>query len=193
LNARRRRTVRDLGALERQISLPDRPLERISRSPQETRRLGALLGAVLGPGDVVALEGDLGAGKTVFAQGMGSGLGVPDAITSPTFTLIHEYRGRVPFYHVDLYRLSGEAGAGEAEAGVIGLEEYLGGDGVAAVEWSQRAPGLLPRDHLLVQLSPVGAARQRRIRFAATGQRSAATLGALAARLSDQGRTGARG
>ncbi len=137
-----------------EISPPDRPLERIDRSPQETRRLGALLGAALGPGDVVALEGDLGAGKTVFAQGMGSGLGVPDAITSPTFTLIHEYRGRVPFYHVDLYRLSGEAGAGEAEAGVIGLEEYLGGDGVAAVEWSQRAPGLLPRDHLLVQLSP---------------------------------------
>ena len=129
--------MRDLGALERQISLPDRPLERISRSPQETRRLGALLGAVLGPGDVVALEGDLGAGKTVFAQGMGSGLGVPDAITSPTFTLIHEYRGRVPFYHVDLYRLSGEAGAGEAEAGVIGLEEYLGGDGVAP--WSGRS------------------------------------------------------
>ena len=122
--------MRDLGALEREISPPARPLEQSRPLTQETRRLGALLGAALGPGDVVALEGDLGAGKTVFAQGMGSGLGVSDAITSPTFTLIHEYRGRVPFYHVDLYRLSGEAGAGEAEAGVIGLEEYLGGDGV---------------------------------------------------------------
>ena len=183
--------MRDLGALEREISLPDRPLERISRSPQETRRLGALLGAVLGPGDVVALEGDLGAGKTVFAQGMGSGLGVPDAITSPTFTLIHEYRGRVPFYHVDLYRLSGEAGAGEAEAGVIGLEEYLGG-GVAP--WSGRSGprGSCPAITSWCSSLRVGAARQRRIRFAATGQRSAATLGALAARLSDQGRAGAR-
>ena len=168
-------------------------LQRISRSPQETRRLGAVLGEVLGPGDVVALEGDLGAGKTVFAQGMGSGLGVPDAVTSPTFTLIHEYRGRAPFYHVDLYRLSGEAETGEAEAGVIGLEEYLGGDGVAAVEWSQRAPGLLPRDHLLVELSPGDAARQRRIRFVATGPRSEATLRAFAARLSDHGRGGRAG
>ena len=132
--------MRDLGALERQISLPDRPLERSAAHPRRRAGGGALLGAVLGPGDVVALEGDLGAGKTVFAQGMGSGLGVPDAITSPTFTLIHEYRGRVPFYHVDLYRLSGEAGAGEAEAGVIGLEEYLGGRG-RAVGWCAAGPG----------------------------------------------------
>jgi tRNA threonylcarbamoyladenosine biosynthesis protein TsaE len=168
-------------------------LQRISRSPQETRRMGAVLGAVLGPGDVVALEGGLGAGKTVFAQGMGSGLGVPDAVTSPTFTLIHGYRGRAPFYHVDLYRLSGEAETGEAEAGVIGLEEYLGGDGVAAVEWSQRAPGLLPRDHLLVELSSGDGARQRRIRFVATGPHSEATLRAFEALLSAQGRGGRAG
>jgi tRNA threonylcarbamoyladenosine biosynthesis protein TsaE len=170
------------------MSTPDGHLERVSRSPQETRRLGALLGEVLGPGDVVALEGDLGAGKTVFAQGMGSGLGVPDEITSPTFTLIHEYLGRAPFYHVDLYRLSGER-----EAGVIGLEEYLGGDGVAAVEWSGRAPGLLPRDHLLVQLAPGAGAHQRRLRFGATGPRSAATLRAFAARLAGQERQGLAG
>ena len=185
--------MRDLGALERQISPPDRPLERVGRSPQETRRLGALLGAVLGPGDVVALEGDLGAGKTVFAQGMGSGLGVPDAITSPTFTLIHEYRGRVPFYHVDLYRLSGEAGAGEAEAGVIGLEEYLGGTG--SPPWSGRSGprGSCPATTSWCSSLRCRAARQRRIRFAATGQRSVATLRALAARLSETGGAPGRG
>ena len=139
----------------------------------------------------MALEGDLGAGKTVFAQGMGSGLGVPDAITGPTFTLT-KYRGRVPFFHVDLFRLSGEAGAGEAEAGVIGLEEYLGGDRVTP-PWSgrsgPRAPA--PRPH------PGAALSGRRCTAApesltASGQRSTTTLEALTARLSDQGRTGAR-
>jgi tRNA threonylcarbamoyladenosine biosynthesis protein TsaE len=125
-------------------------IEVVSRSPQETRRIGALLGPLLRPGDVVLLEGPLGAGKTVFAQGIAAGLGVDDPLTSPTFTLIHEHVGRLPLYHIDLYRLSGAP-----EAGAIGLEEYLGGDGAAVVEWPDRATTLLPAERLVVGLTPL--------------------------------------
>jgi tRNA threonylcarbamoyladenosine biosynthesis protein TsaE len=149
-----------------------------SRSAAETRRLGARLGRHLGAGDVVLLEGDLGAGKTVFAQGIGEGLAAEGPVTSPTFTLIHEHAGRVPLYHVDLYRLAGDVAAAE-----IGLDEYLGGDGVAVIEWAVRAPGLVPREHLAVALAPGDGPDERRIELTAGGARHAALLSALAAEI----------
>ena len=104
----------------------------ISESEQATIDLGASLARSLGPGDVVLLEGELGAGKTAFVRGLAIGLGAPeDDVSSPTFTLVQEYRGRVPFVHADLYRVSG------AEAADLGLEE-LGRDGVVAVEWAAK-------------------------------------------------------
>ncbi len=106
----------------------------------ETRRLGELLGRRLEAGDVVALFGRLGAGKTCFAQGVARGLGVDDdvVVTSPSFVIVGEYRGRHPFYHLDLYRL-GDA----AEIHALGLEEYVGGEGVTILEWAQKARWLL--------------------------------------------------
>ena len=150
-------------------------VEVVTRSAAETRRLGARLGRRLRAGDVVLLEGDLGAGKTVFAQGVGDGLDVEGPVTSPTFALIHEHAGRTPLYHVDLYRLDGEADAAE-----IGLDEYLGGDGVAVVEWATRAPGLVPPDHLAVRIDLGAGPQERRLVFAARGARHAAVLAALA-------------
>lgn len=137
----------------------------ISHSAGQTQRLGVRLGELLEAGDVVLLQGGLGAGKTVFAQGIAQGLGVQDPVTSPTFTLIHEYEGRLPLYHVDLYRL-----AGDLEAGAIGLEEYLWGEGVTLIEWAERATALLPSEYMTVALRPV-AETKRAIRIEPTGTR----------------------
>lgn len=101
--------------------------------------MGAELARDLGPGDVVALEGELGAGKTVFVQGVAEALGVEGPVTSPTFTLINEYRGPVMLYHMDLYRLGSVP---EMEA--IGIEEYLYGDGICLVEWAEKLGTLRP-------------------------------------------------
>jgi tRNA threonylcarbamoyladenosine biosynthesis protein TsaE len=118
-----------------------------SRSPEDTGQLARELAALLAPGSVVALEGDLGAGKTTFAQAFARGLGVRGTVNSPTFTLIKEYDGsECPFYHMDVYRLTPE------EADELGLEEYFGGDGVSLVEWASRIADLLPADRLEVEL-----------------------------------------
>jgi len=140
-------------------------LDFISHGAAQTQRLGSRLGELLEAGDVILLEGGLGAGKTVLHQGIAQGLGVEDPVTSHTFTLIHEYAGRLPLYHVDLYRL-----ADDADAAAIGLEEYIYGDGVTVVEWPDRAGGLLPDDHLTVLLSPI-AETKRALRLTPLGQR----------------------
>jgi tRNA threonylcarbamoyladenosine biosynthesis protein TsaE len=151
-----------------------------SRSPSDTFRLGRRLGALLRPGDVVALAGELGAGKTCLIRGLAAGAGVARsaAVSSPTFTLVNEYPGdypgRVPFFHIDLYRLGS---AEEAEG--LGLEECLGGAGVAAVEWADRYPSLLPEDTLWIRLAYESPTR-RTLDLAATGPRSRALLSALA-------------
>jgi tRNA threonylcarbamoyladenosine biosynthesis protein TsaE len=104
----------------------------ITESEDATVASGAALGATLPPGTVVLLEGELGAGKTAFVRGLAAGLGVPDdEVSSPTFTLVQEYRGALPFLHADLYRISG------AEAEDLGLEE-LGADSVLAIEWAEK-------------------------------------------------------
>jgi len=104
-----------------------------TRSEAETVSLGRRLAERLEPGAVVLLYGNLGAGKTAFVRGLAQGLGAsPDEVTSPTFTLIQEYAGPTPLYHVDLYRLT------PAEADDLGLDELLAGDGVVAIEWADR-------------------------------------------------------
>lgn len=110
-----------------------------ARSLDETFALGRRLAAELRAGDVVALSGELGAGKTVLVKAIAAALGFQRTVTSPTFTIIHEYKTRPPLYHIDLYRL-----CTEQEAIDIGIEEYLGGDGICLVEWAERIERLLP-------------------------------------------------
>lgn len=121
----------------------------ISRSAAETFAYGQQLAERLQPGSVVALSGELGAGKTTLVKGIARGLGVSGEITSPTFTLVHEHRGgRLPLYHVDLYRLDSVA-----EAVGIGLEEYLGGNGVTVIEWAEKIEPLLPPNTIRLRLT----------------------------------------
>jgi tRNA threonylcarbamoyladenosine biosynthesis protein TsaE len=123
-----------------------------------TQALGRRLGHLLFPGAVVALIGQLGAGKTHLTRAIAEGLGVPDSriVTSPTFVLIQEYQGRVPIYHFDAYRL-----AAEAELGELGTEEYFEGDGVCLVEWADRVSGALPAEHLRIALEVLGETARR--------------------------------
>ena len=141
-------------------------------SPEETRALGERLGRVLEAGDVVALEGELGAGKTCFVQGLARGAGVPAErrISSPTFTIVNEHRGRFALYHVDLYRLE-EA----RELEEVGLREYLEGGGVAVVEWFDRFPDWKPPDRIDLKITITGD-ESRRIEAQASGASSAARL-----------------
>jgi len=112
----------------------------ISHSPEETFAAGRTFAARLRRGDVLALCGDLGAGKTHFVKGLAAGLGVTSDVTSPTFTLIHEYSGgSLPLYHADFYRLD-EA----SDATKIGIDEYLDGDGVTVIEWADKFTELMP-------------------------------------------------
>ena len=124
----------------------------VTQSEEETREAGRVLAGHLGPGDTVLLLGHLGMGKTVFARGLAAGLGVPpDVVRSPTFTLVNPYRGRVPVYHVDLYRIEKESDLEE-----LGLEEILGGDGVAVVEWAERLGPYRPPGCVTVRLTDRG-------------------------------------
>ena len=118
-----------------------------TNSPEETWELAAVLADEVGAGTVMALHGDLGAGKTCFIQGFAAALGIDEPITSPTYTLIGEYEGRLPLHHIDLYRL-----AGPEEALGLGLEEYFDVNGITAIEWAERADGLLPPDMLHIEI-----------------------------------------
>lgn len=148
-------------------ALPD--LDIVSHSMEQTRRLGAHLGKLLRAGDIVLLEGEFGAGKTTFTQGIASGLDI-DAhyVNSPTFTLINEYRGgRVPLYHIDLYRLEGKE-----EVASLGLEDYLEARGVTVIEWPQGAAAWLSDERLVVRLSDLSDTK-RTLKFYSTGGRYA--------------------
>ena len=123
-------------------------MEYLSNSAQETEALGERLAAVLRPGDVVAYTGDLGAGKTAFTRGLARGLGVPDRVTSPTFTIVNEYEGgRLPLFHFDLYRMESPE-----ELFDIGWEDYLARGGVCAVEWSEHAEGAFEEEPIWVDI-----------------------------------------
>ena len=134
--------------------------------------MGYLLGTLANPGDVIAVVGNLGAGKTRFAQGFGRGLGVADdeVINSPTFTLINEYAGRMPCYHIDVYRLSSAA-----EAETLGLDDYFYGEGVCLVEWANRITDSLPEHTLTIMIDDAGT-QTRRITIRAGNPQSAATI-----------------
>jgi tRNA threonylcarbamoyladenosine biosynthesis protein TsaE len=112
----------------------------LSKSAEDTVELGKKIGAFLLPNNVVCLTGDLGAGKTTLIQGIAKGIGVKDYVTSPTFILINEYQGRIPFFHVDLYRLNS---VDEIED--LGIEEYFTRDGACVIEWAERLGELKPK------------------------------------------------
>ena len=129
----------------------------VTNSAAETRKLGARLAEKLKAGDVVLLEGELGAGKSELARGVAKGLGVQETVTSPSFTILNVYEsGRVPLYHFDWYRLENEE-----ELYELGMDEYLGGDGIALVEWPGRCPEAVPADCLLIRITAEGENTRR--------------------------------
>jgi len=140
-----------------------------SRGPGETRAIGERLGALLEPGDVVLLQGELGAGKTTFVQGIARGLGFGGSVSSKSFVLLGEYDSRVRLYHADLYRL-------EDLDQVLDLAlDEISADGVLVVEWPERAEGVLPEDHLLVRFEVTGE-NDRAIEFESCGARAGRVL-----------------
>jgi tRNA threonylcarbamoyladenosine biosynthesis protein TsaE len=157
------------------------PLAARTRSSEETFSLAARVGTILRAGDVVALAGDLGMGKTVFAKGIARSLGVDEVVVSPTFTLVREYEGRVPLVHVDVYRLDHLQ-----ELHDVGFDELLGGHAVTVVEWGDRVSALLPVDRLDVLLTPGDGDDDRLVTFALSG-RSWAVRGDALATLVDDG------
>ena len=142
-------------------------------SAEETEAVGERVGGLARAGDVVALIGELGAGKTAFVRGLAAGLGVPDhMVASPTFTMVAEYRGRLPVFHVDLYRLE------PGEVDLLALREYIEGPGVTAIEWFDRLPAGALDAYLAVRIEY--AAPGRRLVFQGLGPRATALVAALA-------------
>ncbi|MGC5328705.1 tRNA (adenosine(37)-N6)-threonylcarbamoyltransferase complex ATPase subunit type 1 TsaE [Brevibacillus sp. SYSU BS000544] len=126
--------------MELQISL---------QTPAETQQLAERMAAYLQPGFVITLEGDLGAGKTTFTQGLAKGLGITQVVNSPTFTIIKEYNGRLPLYHMDVYRVGDDVDS-------LGLDEYFFGDGVCVVEWASLIEDVLPEERLELFITVAG-------------------------------------
>ncbi|ERL66247.1 tRNA (adenosine(37)-N6)-threonylcarbamoyltransferase complex ATPase subunit type 1 TsaE [Schleiferilactobacillus shenzhenensis] len=139
--------------------------EIITHDAAETVRLGRALGQLAQAGDVILLDGDLGAGKTTMTKGIARGLGITGPVKSPTFTLIREYQdGRLPLYHMDVYRL--ENGGAED----LGLDEYFDGDGVSVVEWSEFITDLLPPTYVRIRIARTDSTDDtRRITITAHG------------------------
>lgn len=127
-----------------------RGLRVTTTSPEETRIIGASLAPLLLPGDLVSLSGDLGAGKTVFVQGLATALGVTGRVTSPTFTIVHEYEGRYPVIHLDIYRLQTFQ-----ELLDLGFEEFLDPKAIVMLEWGEAVEQILPRAHLRLDMRRV--------------------------------------
>jgi tRNA threonylcarbamoyladenosine biosynthesis protein TsaE len=153
-----------------------RPYHWVSHSPEETRALAARLGPWLAPGDIVALNGELGSGKTEFVHGLAQGLQVPpNLVASPSFTLVNEYPGRLTLMHLDLYRLEDLP-----REMLPDLEEYLSGPQVVAVEWARRLAPLLPGDYLEVDLEITGESG-RELTFTGHGEGSWELVRRLAA------------
>lgn len=132
-----------------------------SGSPEFTSSLGEILGKMVKRGDVFCLEGELGSGKTCFVGGLAKGLGIEE-IYSPSFIIVAVHQGKIPLYHIDLYRI-------EEGVELLGLEEYLYGDGVCAIEWAEKMKGLLPPEHLWVRIEYKNEGRE--ITFLPRGER----------------------
>ena len=157
-------------------------LDIVSTSAERTRRIGSALGELLCGGDVVLLVGDLGVGKTCLAQGVATGLGVDDYVSSPSFVLLREYRGRLPLYHVDFYRLDDIE-----EMASLGLDDYLYGEGVCVVEWADKGLSVLTEQHLLIEMIYLGPSR-RKLSFRPAGRRYDDLVSDLKGRVGAAGR-----
>jgi tRNA threonylcarbamoyladenosine biosynthesis protein TsaE len=154
------------------LTSPTQTVQLQTHSPQETLELGQRLGRSLSGGLVIALVGDLGAGKTQFVKGVASGNGAtdPKQVTSPTFTLINEYEGQRTLIHIDTYRLKGSA-----ELVALGFDEFIAEDAVVAVEWADRVCEAIPEDHLRIEVESIDE-NTRRLSFSAMGASAVACL-----------------
>jgi len=134
------------------LNLPDRidmnRLELISHSPEQTQKFGVLIGQLALAGDIFLLVGALGAGKTCLTQGIAWGLDIKEYALSPSFVIVRELYGRLPLYHIDLYRLDHIE-----EIAELGLDDYLYGNGICVVEWAEKGLNILPTEHLLIQIN----------------------------------------
>ena len=140
-------------------------IEFFTHSEKETEKLGEKLGRLVEPGTIILIKGGLGAGKTVFTRGIARGLGIEEPVTSPTFTLIHQYQGRLPLYHFDIYRIEDPD-----EMDDIGYEEFFYGDGVAVVEWPEKMEWLLPDEYLEIVIERVPLENQDGRKISLTGK-----------------------
>ena len=140
-------------------------LELTSHSPEQTQQLGVSIGKVAQLGDIFLLVGNLGVGKTCLTQGIAWGLGIKEYAVSPSFVLVRELYGRLPLYHIDLYRLDHIE-----EIEDLGLDEYLYGNGVCVVEWAEKGLAVLPAEHLMIEISYLSDT-ERSFRFKLSGQR----------------------
>ena len=144
----------------------DKTVTITSHTPRQTEEIGSLLGSMLAEGDIIALCGELGTGKTTLVRGMARGIGLEEGeVASPSFTLVNEYEGPLRLFHIDLYRL-----ADEKELIAIDYEEYLTADGVVVIEWADRLPQAIPADSLWITLRYLGTER-REIVLRAEGDR----------------------
>ncbi|WP_077624178.1 tRNA (adenosine(37)-N6)-threonylcarbamoyltransferase complex ATPase subunit type 1 TsaE [Sediminibacillus massiliensis] len=143
-----------------------------TKTELETRKLAEKLALSLRPGDVLTLEGDLGAGKTTFTKGLGAGLGVRRTINSPTFTIVKEYQGEIPLYHMDVYRL-------EDSEEDIGFDEYFNGDGITVIEWAHFIADYLPEKRLDIEIRLIDE-QEREITFSPKGHHFEAVCKELA-------------
>ena len=147
--------------------------EFISGSPDETYDFGRHLGELAQPGDVVLMTGDLGSGKTCLTQGIAKGLGIKEHALSPTFVIMREMHGRLPLYHVDLYRLDRLE-----ETADLGLDDYFYGDGLSVVEWAEKAMGLMPPERLLIEIAYISD-NERKLTLRPTGKRYERIVGEM--------------
>ncbi len=134
---------------------------------EQTREFGIKLGTLLKSGDILCLNGDLGAGKTTLTKSIGLGLDVSDYITSPTFTLINEYSGRIPLYHFDVYRLENAH-----ELDDLGFDDYFYGNGVSIIEWAEKIENTLPQDRLVINIKRGNNDDERLLEIHGYGNRS---------------------
>ena len=148
-------------------------LELISHSPEQTQRLGIRIGELALAGDIFLLVGSLGAGKTCLTQGIAWGLGINEYTLSPSFVIVRELHGRLPLYHIDLYRLDHIE-----EVEELGLDNYLYGKGVCVIEWAEKGLSVLPAEHLIIQIGYLSDT-ERSFQLEPSGKRYLEVLGQL--------------
>lgn len=146
----------------------------VTKTEEATEELGKKIGQLVKAGTLILLRGDLGSGKTVLSRGIARGLGVEAAVTSPTFTLMHQYQGRLPLFHFDIYRITDPE-----EMFDLDYEEYFYGDGVTVVEWPERMEELLPDEYILIEIEKTDRPDERQITIALVGEKYKDLEGAL--------------